>query len=110
MHQPMHWFFLIFSALCDAVYNVFLKRTNSMYDFGNLFFVILFLTGSIFGFKKGINGIQLGIAMVVWSGVAIIGTILLDVIIYKAKIDYKIGFFMLLCIISVIGLNYYSHK
>jgi multidrug transporter EmrE-like cation transporter len=106
----MPWYFLIFSALCDAAYNVFLKRTNSFHDFKNLFFVVLFLAGSIIGFKKGIDGIQLGIAMVAWSGVAIIGTVLLDVIVYKAKIDYKIAFFMLLCIVSIIGLNYYSNK
>ncbi|HLK27913.1 MAG TPA: SMR family transporter [Puia sp.] len=106
----MHWFFLIFSALCDAVYNVFLKRLHSFSDYGNLFFVVIFLAGSVVGFKKGIDGIQLGIAMVVWSGVAIIGTILLDVVIYKAKIDYKIAFFMLLCIVSIVGLNYYSNK
>ena len=106
----MSWYFLIFSALCGVVYNVFLKRTNSFHDYGNLFFVVLFLAGSVVGFKKGIDGIQLGIAMVVWSGVAIIGTILLDIIIYKAKIDLKIAFFMLLCIVSIIGLNYYSNR
>jgi len=106
----MSWYFLVFSALCDAVYNVFLKRTNSFQDYGNLFFVVLFLAGSVIGFKKGIDGIQLGIAMVVWSGVAIMGTILLDIVIYKAKIDYKIAFFMALCIVSIIGLNYYSNK
>lgn len=106
----MYWFFLFISALCDAVYNVFLKRTNSFFDYKNLFFVVLFLAGSVIGFKKGINGIQLGIAMAVWSAVAIIGTVLLDVVIYKAKIDLKIAFFMILCIISIIGLNYYSNK
>jgi len=106
----MSWYFLIFSASCDAVYNVFLKRTNSFHDYFNLFFAVLFLAGSVIGFKKGIENIPLGIAMVVWSGVAIIGTILLDIIIYKAKIDFKIAFFMLLCIVSIIGLNYYSNK
>jgi len=106
----MSWYFLIFSASCDAVYNVFLKRTNSFHDYFNLFFAALFLSGSVIGFKKGIENIPLGIAMVVWSGVAIIGTILLDIIIYKAKIDFKIAFFMLLCIVSIIGLNYYSNK
>ncbi len=106
----MAWLFLIFSALCDSCYNVFLKRTHSFQDYGNLFFVIVFLSGSVFGFKKGIDGIQLGIAMVVWSGVAITGTILLDIIIYKAKIDFRIAFFMLLCIVSIAGLNYYSGK
>jgi multidrug transporter EmrE-like cation transporter len=106
----MSWYYLIFSALCDAVYNLFLKRTNSFHDYRNLAFVILFLAGSVIGFKKGIDGIQLGIAMVVWSGVAITGTILLDVIFYHAKIDWKIGIFMLLCIVSIIGLNYYSTR
>ena len=106
----MSWYFLIFSASCNAIYNVFLKRTNSFTDYPNLLLAILFLSGSIIGFKKGIETIPLGIAMSVWSGVAVIGTILLDIIFYKAKMDLKIAFFMALCIISIIGLNYYSNK
>ena len=106
----MYWYFLVFSALCDAAYNVFLKRTASFYDYKNIAFVVLFLAGSIVGFKKAIDGIPLGISMAVWSGVAVIATIILDIIIYKAKLDYKIAFFMLLCIVSIIGLNYYSNK
>lgn len=106
----MAWVFLIFSASCDAIYNVFLKRTHSFSDYSNLFFAILFLAGSIIGFKKGIEFIPLGIAMSVWSGVAVIGTILLDMVFYKAKMDLRIAFFMALCIVSIIGLNYYSDK
>lgn len=106
----MAWYFLIFSALCDAAYNVFLKRTAGLFDYGNIIFTALFLTGSIIGFKKGVDGIQMGIAMVVWSGIAIIGTIVLDILLYKAKFDYKIAFFMALCIISIIGLNYFSNR
>lgn len=106
----MYWPFLIFSATCDAVYNVFLKRIEHANDYKNITLAAIFLLGSIIGFKKGINGIPLGIAMAAWSGIAIIGTVLLDILIYKAKLDFKIAFFMALCIISILGLNYYSNK
>lgn len=106
----MPWLFLIISAVCEAFYNVFLKRASGFGDFKNIFIALLFVAGSILCFKKAITNIQLSIAMMAWSGVAISATIILDMIIYKTRFDLKISFFMLLCLISIIGLNYFSEK
>lgn len=106
----MAWYFLIFSAICDAFYNVFLKKVSSFTDYKNILLVVFLLSGSILGFKKGLSTIQMSTALLVWSGISIIATIILDIIIYKAKFDIKIAFFMCLCIVSIIGLNYYANK
>lgn len=59
-------------------------------------------------FRKACNTVSLSIAVVVWSGLTITFTILYDVLLTGNKIDLKVGFFMLLCIVAILGMNYYS--
>ena len=106
----MAWYFLLFSAVCEAFYNVALKRIAGWGDIKNIALAAALLAFGIVGFKKGVDQINLSIAAVVWSGVSLAFTILLDIILYKAKFDWRIAFFMCLCVISIVGLNYYSKR
>ena len=106
----MSWYYLVFSALCDAFYNVFLKRTTGFLDYKNVFMVVLLLLGSVIGFKKGLDGIQMSIAMIAWSGMSVCSTVILDMIIYKTKFDLRTSLFMALCVISIIGLKLVTDK
>gem|GEM_PF-2677492 len=45
--------------------------------------------------------------MVVCNGITILLTILFNIILYITRIDFKLGFFMLVCIVSIIRLNYF---
>jgi multidrug transporter EmrE-like cation transporter len=101
---------LIASGTCEALWNMALKKSTGIFDYGINFLAIVFLAGSIVTFKKAIDAVPLSIAMIIWSGVALIFTILLDIYFFKTKIDFKVAFFMGLCIVSIIGLNYYSNK
>jgi multidrug transporter EmrE-like cation transporter len=105
----MDIFFLIISAMCDAVWNIFLSKSKGFLDWKMNIIGVLFLFISTICFKKGLNNMSLSIAVVVWSGLAIMFTIALDMYIFKTNIDYKIAFFMGLCIVSIIGMNYYSN-
>jgi multidrug transporter EmrE-like cation transporter len=108
--MAVSWLLLIISALCETFYNIFIKRSEGWYDWKNNIWVVIFVIGSIIGFKKALNTIPLSIAITVWSGVAIVTTILLDIIIFKTKTDFKIMFFMTVCVISIVCLNYYSSQ
>lgn len=59
-------------------------------------------------FKKALDHFPLSIATVVWFGVTFVLPTALDVLLFKTALNYKIMFFMGLCIISIIGLNYSS--
>ena len=98
------------SAVCEAFWNIALKKSTGITNWRvNLVGIICLILG-IITFKKSIETIPLSVAIVIWSGFSLMLTIGLDMILYKSKIDLKTGFFMLLCLISIIGLNYFSAK
>ena len=99
---------LIISAIFEALWNIALKKSQGLYDWQVNTLGLVVLVVGIITFKKAIGIIPLSIAIVIWSGVSLMLTILLDVFLFKTKIDFKVAFFMGLCIISIIGLNYYS--
>jgi len=102
-------FFLILSGMCDAVWNIFLTKSKGLLDWETNIKGILFLILSTLAFKKGLHFMSLSVTVVIWSGLAIMFTIALDMYIFKTAIDNKVAFFMGLCIISIIGLNYFSN-
>jgi len=67
-----------------------------------------FLMIGIATFKKALNHFPLSVATVIWFGVSLVLTTVLDVLLFKTALNYKIVFFMALCMISIIGLNYCS--
>lgn len=69
---------------------------------------ILFAISAAILFKKALDDLSLSIGVVMWSGFSILFTIALDMYLFKTKIDLMTGFFMILCIGSIIGLNYFS--
>jgi multidrug transporter EmrE-like cation transporter len=106
----MGLFFLILSGACDAIWNIYLTKSKGILDWRMNLIGVVFLILSTLGFKKALDTMPLSVVVVIWSGLSIFFTIVLDMYIFKTTIDYKIAFFMGLCIVSVFGLNYYSTR
>ncbi len=100
--------FLLISAFCEAAWNILLTKSKGITDWGVNILGVIFLLIGIFTFKKALSGMALSVAIVIWSGLSLLLTIIFDVYIFKTKIDFKMAFFMTLCILSILGLNYYS--
>jgi paired small multidrug resistance pump len=101
-------FFLLASSVCDAVWNICLKQSKGISDWLVNIIGISFLMIGIATFKKALDHFPLSIATVIWFGISLVLTTALDVILFKTVLNYKIVFFMTLCIISIIGLNFCS--
>jgi len=101
-------FLLLASSICDAVWNVCLKQSKGITDWFVNAIGISFLIVGIITFKKALDFFPLSIAIVIWFGVTFGLTTILDVIWFKTVLNYKIAFFMELCGISIVGLNYFS--
>jgi len=98
--------FLLASSICDAVWNICLKQSKGITDWLINLIGISFLMIGIATFKKALYHFPLSIATVIWFGVSLVLTTALDVLLFKTALTYKIVFFMTLCMISIIGLNY----
>jgi multidrug transporter EmrE-like cation transporter len=100
--------FLLASSVCDAVWNICLKQSKGITDWLINLIGISFLLIGIVTFKKALDHFPLSIATVIWFGVSLVLTTILDVLLFKTALNYEIVFFMALCMISIIGLNYFS--
>jgi multidrug transporter EmrE-like cation transporter len=100
--------FLLASSVCDAVWNICLKQSKGITDWLINIVGISFLMIGIATFKKALDHFPLSIATVIWFGVSLVLTTVLDVLLFKTTLNYKIAFFMALCMVSIIGLNYSS--
>jgi multidrug transporter EmrE-like cation transporter len=100
--------FLLASSVCDAVWNICLKQSKGITDWLVNIIGISFLLIGIVTFKKALDYFPLSIAVVIWFGVTFVLTTILDVFLFKTALNYKVAFCMCLCVISIIGLNYFS--
>lgn len=102
--------FLLASSVCDAVWNICLKLSKGIGDWPVNLVGISFLAIGIITFKKALDMLPLSAAIVIWFGVSLVLTTVADGVWFKTALNYKIVFFMILCLISVFGLNYFSAK
>src|SRR3569833_1085324 len=100
--------FLLASAVCDAVWNVCLKLSKGINDWPVNIIGISFLAIGIVTFKKALDFFPLSVAVVLWFGMSLVMTTIADMIWFKTMLNFKIIFFMALCLVSIAGLNYFS--
>ena len=87
-----------------------MKRSTGLRDWLNNGIGIIFLIVGIAAFKKTLSYMPLSIAIVIWSGISLVGTILLDVYFFKTHIDGRVALFMVLSMASIMGLHYYASQ
>jgi len=99
---------LLASSVCDAVWNICLKLSKGISDWPVNVIGLSFLAIGIVTFKKALDNFPLSIAVIIWFGISLALTTVADVLLFKTVLNYKIIFFMILCMVSIIGLNYFS--
>ena len=110
MNPRFSFLLLILSAVTESFWNVCLKKSSSLTDWKVMIPGICFMIAGIIMFKTSLQHISLSVAVMIWSGVSLILTIGLDFLYFKARIDWLTAMFMVMCAVSIIGLNYASGK
>ncbi|HLP88066.1 MAG TPA: multidrug efflux SMR transporter [Nostocaceae cyanobacterium] len=101
----MAWLFLFLAIACEVFGTTSLKLANG---FSNSIYLIGAIVGyplafSFFGIS--LKEIEVSIGYAVWSGVGIIGTSLLGVILFRESFSPAKGIFIVLIFAGVIGLS-----
>jgi multidrug transporter EmrE-like cation transporter len=101
----MSWLFLFLAIACEIFGTSSLKLANG---FSNPIYLIGTVVGyplafSFFGLS--LKKIEVSIGYAVWSGVGIIGTSLLGLIIFKESFSWAKALFIGLILAGVIGLS-----
>lgn len=123
----MNWIFLIMACCCEILWFYCIAYLNNftfkaLYTFSfvgssHSFWVILSLVGYIvFGivnmllFAKAIQKIPPAIAFAVWTGLALVGISILDVVFKEIKLNYMQIASIILILIGIIGVKITGDK
>jgi quaternary ammonium compound-resistance protein SugE len=104
----MHWFYLILAGMFEISFTTCLKLSN---DFTNVKWSIGFfisITLSFLFLNKAIQGIPLGTAYAVWTGIGAVGTALAGVLFFAEPVFFWRMFFLVTLIGSIVGLKVVS--
>lgn len=108
----MNWIFLIIAGLFEVGFASCMGKIRDtqgveMYLWGVGF--LLCMGASMFFLQKALNGIPLGTAYAVWTGIGAVGTVLVGIFFLKEPISFWRLFFVMTLIGSVVGLKVVSN-
>ncbi len=99
------WITLFLAGLLEVCWAVGLKYTEGFTKLFPSIFTLVTLVGSLFLLAKVAQALPLGTAYGVWVGIGAIGTVLFGIFIFKEPVTMSRIGFLLLLVISIIGLK-----
>lgn len=123
----MRWLFLIFASCCEVLWFYCIAYLNhlkfkELYTFSFLqsdhwIWILLAIFGyAVFGvanmifFSKAIQKIEPAIAFSVWTGLALVGITIMDVLLKDILFNYWQGISILFILIGIIGIKITADK
>lgn len=105
----MGWFYLLIAGILEIGFATTLKMTHdNKHSLWNIVFVAC-LIGSFYFLDKSLGTIPVGTAYAVWTGIGAIGTAVIGIIFFKDPFTLARTFFLILLIVSIIGLKLTSN-
>lgn len=104
----MAWLYLFLAGLFEIGFTTFLKLSDG---FGRLWptaFFLLFALASFWLLNKSLQGVPLGTAYAVWTGIGAFGTAIVGILLFGDPLTSWRLLFLALLIGSIIGLKVVS--
>ena len=101
----MRWIFLILAILFEVVGTTMLKLSNGFTKPIYSFFIFVSYLGSLSLLTLSLKYFQISIAYAIWSGLGIVGIVLIGHLFFNDNIDFVKAIFIILIVIGIVGLN-----
>lgn len=103
--MPSAWSILFLAGLLEVCWAVGLKYTNGFTRLTPSIFTVATLAGSMYLLAKAAQSIPIGTAYAVWVGIGAVGAGVLGILLFKEPITLPRITFMVLLVVSIIGLK-----
>ena len=104
------WAYLITAGILEALWSISVKYSNGFSKLVPTICTLLLTLASYFLFSLSIKTIPLGIAYAVWVGIGIIGTVVVDILLFGEKANFLKLLFICLIIIGITGLRLFAKE
>ena len=99
------WLILFFAGILEIFWAVGLKYTEGFTRFIPSVFTLIALTGSMYLLSKAAQTLPIGTAYAIWVGIGAVGASFFGIILFKEPLSAPRILFMILLIVSIIGLK-----
>lgn len=104
----MEWFYLFIAGLFEAGWAVGMKYTDGFSRLYPTLVTVAFMALSFYFLCKAVKTLPLGTAYAVWTGMGILGTAILGILLFDESCDTGRIVCILLIFTGVIGLKFMS--
>lgn len=104
----MYWIYLVIAGLFETVWAVALKLSQGFSRPVPTAMTFIGMAISFYLLEKALAGIPLGLGYAVWTGIGIVGTFLVSVLLFQDSITPAQGGCVLLILAGIIGLRVLS--
>ncbi len=104
----MEWIILIIAGLFETGWAIGLKYSNGLTRFYPVVFTVITLILSMYLLERALRTLPVGTAYAVWTGIGIIGTTVLGILLFNESMNITRIFFIGLIVIGIGGLKLVS--
>lgn len=104
----MEWIFLFIAGLFEAAWAIGLKYTEGFTKLYPSVFTVVCMFLSFYFLSQALKTLPIGTGYAVWTGIGIIGTTVLGVLLFDEPIDLARTFCITLIFSGIIGLRIIS--
>jgi quaternary ammonium compound-resistance protein SugE len=108
----MNWIILIIAGLFEVGFAFCLGKAKEATGMTANYWYLGFLgclTISMYLLVKAAQGLPIGTAYAVWTGIGAVGTVLVGIFVFREPADFWRLFFITTLIVSLVGLKVVSH-
>lgn len=105
----MAWFYLLVAGIFEIGWAIGMKYTHGFTRFWPVVFTLVSMILSVYLLSLATKTIPLGTAYAVWTGIGIVGTSILGIIIFSEPVEVMRIVFIAMILIAIVGLKMISH-
>lgn len=104
----MAWIYLFIAGLFEVVWAIALKYAQGFTKLWPSVITIVAMVISIIFLEKAVKVLPIGTAYAVWTGIGVLGTAVLGIILFKEPAEILRVVFLLFILIGIVGLKVIS--
>lgn len=104
----MAWFFLLIAGIFEIGWAIGMKYTHGFTRFWPVVFTLVSMFLSVYLLSLATKTIPIGTAYAVWTGIGIVGTSVLGIILFNEPVEVLRLVFIVMILVAIVGLKVIS--
>lgn len=101
----MNWIYLIIAGIFEVVWSTTMKLSHGFTKFSFTIYTIIGLFLSMFFLAIAVKRLPMSLAYPIWTGIGTVGSVIIGVILFGDKLSPLTWVFVILLLVSIIGIK-----